>query len=208
VSVYKDPRSPFWQFDFQWHGHRFHGSTKATNKREAEKIEAAEREKAKQHVAQIEAARTSVRLQDVASRYWTEVGEHHSGSQNTWRQLGLLITRFGKDKLITEMRDDDVAKLVAWRRGHPGKRGLLSPFAVNDTTEQLKKLFTQAKIWGVNFAHEPRWRNHWLKEPQERIRELVGDEAERIEAATRDDYLPIIRLAQATGLRLQECLLQ
>ena len=31
---------------------------------------------------------------------------------------------------------------------------------------------------------------------------------ERIEAATRDDYLPFFRFAQATGLRLQECLLR
>jgi integrase len=47
-----------------------------------------------------------------------------------------------------------------------------------------------------------------LKEPQERVRELVGDERERLEAATRDDYLPILRFAQATGLRLNECLLR
>jgi integrase len=207
VSVYRDARSPYWQFDFRWRGHRFHGSTKATTRREAQKIEAAERAKAKQYVAQIEAARTSLKLQDVATRYWTEVGERHSGSQNTWRQLGLLITRFGEDKLMTEITDADVVQMVAWRRGHPGKRGLLTAFAINDTTEQLKKLFTRAKIWGVRFEHEPKWREHWMKEPQERVRELVGDEGERIEAATRDDYLPFFRLAQATGLRLRECLL-
>ena len=40
------------------------------------------------------------------------------------------------------------------------------------------------------------------------MRELVGDEAERLEAATRDDYLPFFRFAQATGLRLNECLLK
>jgi integrase len=40
------------------------------------------------------------------------------------------------------------------------------------------------------------------------VRELVGDEGERLEAATRDDYLPFFRFAQATGLRLRECLLR
>ena len=42
----------------------------ATTEREAEKVEAREREKAKRLVAQTEAARTSLRLDDVAGRYW------------------------------------------------------------------------------------------------------------------------------------------
>jgi integrase len=210
VSVYKDPRSPYWQFDFQLRGHRFHGSTKATTRREAKAVEHTEREKAKRHVAQTEAARTSLRFQDVATRYWTEVGQHHRDSQRTWHQLGKLVEFFGQDKLLTEINDDNVARLVAWRRGHrrPHDDALISPFTVNDLTEQLKKLFTKAKIWGVRFDHEPKWRQHWLKEPPERVRELIGDEGERLEAETRDDYLPFFRFAQATGLRLQECLLK
>jgi integrase len=60
----------------------------------------------------------------------------------------------------------------------------------------------------VRFDHEPKWRDHWLKEPPERVREFVGDERERLEAETRDDYLPFFRFAHATGLRLRECLLR
>src|SRR5262249_41275295 len=120
MSVYKDPRSPFWQFDFWWRGYRFHGSTKTATRREAEAIERNEREKAKQHVAQTEAARTSLKLDDVCGRYWQEVGQHHvgEGANNTWRELTRLIEFFGKDKLLTDITDDDVARLVAWRRGH------------------------------------------------------------------------------------------
>ncbi len=70
MSVYKDPRTPYWQFDFQWRGHRFHGSTKKTTRREAEGVERDEREKAKQIVALQQAARTSLRLDDVFGRYW------------------------------------------------------------------------------------------------------------------------------------------
>jgi integrase len=210
VSVYRKPRSPYFHFDFQWHGHRFHGSTKTANRRQAEKVEAAEREKAKRRVAQIESARTSLRLQDVATRYWTEIGEHLASSQDTWHQFGKLITFFGPDKLLTEIASDDVARMVAWRRGQPGRRTpLLSPYTVNATIKALKKLFTRAKqSWGVRFEYEPSWRDHWLKEPEERVRELVGDEGERFEAATRADYLPIFRLAQATGMRQNECLLR
>src|SRR5262245_15520140 len=98
MSVFKDPRSPYWQFDFQWRGHRFHGSTKAATRREAEKVEAAERESAKLFVAQTEVARTSLRLDDVAGRYWSEAGQHNTGARDTRRELALLIERFGEDK--------------------------------------------------------------------------------------------------------------
>ncbi len=213
MSVFKDARSPYWRYDFQTGGRRFFGSTKATTKRQAEAVERDEREKARAVVAVERAASTSRRLDDVAGRYWQEVGQHHAGAANTWKQIERLIGFFGKDKLITEISGDDVARLVAWRRGHRvergGKRGaLVGPFAVNDTTEQLKKLFTRAKTWGARFQSEPRWKDHWLREPQERVRELVGDEGERLEAATRVDYAPFFAFAHATGLRLNECLLR
>src|SRR6185437_8566917 len=184
MAIYKPPKSPYWQYDFETGGHRFFGSTKTRNKRDAEKVEAAARERAKQQVAQAKAVRSSLRLDDVCGRYWSEVGKHHERSDNTWHQLDLLLDFFGKDRRITDINDDDLCKLVAWRRGHHGKYGgLLSPFSVNDTTEQLKKILTRAKKWGARFECEPQWRQHWLKEPQERVRELVGDEGERLEAA-------------------------
>jgi integrase len=209
MSLYRKQRSSFWRYDFWWRGCRFHGSTKCTTRREAEKVEAAERERAKVHVAQIAAARTSLRLDDVAGRYWQEHGQHHAGAGDTEYRLELLIEFFGKDKLITEIAGDDVAKLVAWRRGHRAKfqnRTLLSPHTVNHTTEQLRKLFTRAKLWGVRFEHEPRWRDYMLKVPDERVREVSEREAALL--ATGDDYEPFIAFARASGLRLGECLLR
>jgi integrase len=209
VSVFKDSRSPFWRYDFQVRGTRFFGSTKATTKREAETIERQEREKAKQVVAQTQAARTSLRLDDVAGRYWLETGQHSTGARDIHQRLGYLLERLGKDKLVTDITGDDVAKLVAWRRGHKNRSGnLISPFTVNDTTRQLRTLFVRAKAWGVRFDHEPEWRKFWIPEPPERVRELVGDEGERIEAATREDYAPFLTFAKVSGLRFSECLLR
>ena len=48
MNIYRNPRSPFWHFDFQYRGHRFHGSTKTTDRREAEAIERGERRKVRQ----------------------------------------------------------------------------------------------------------------------------------------------------------------
>jgi integrase len=209
MSIYKSRKSPYWQFDFEFGGHRFFGSTKRTNRREAEAVERAERERAERHVKQARAAATSLRLDDVAGRYWHEVGQYHAGADNTERQIGYLIDFFGRDRLITEITGDDLAKLVAWRRGHRTRGGaLISPFTVNDAAEQLKKIFTRAKAWGVHFGLEPEWRKYWLTEPQERVRELRDDEAERLAGAMREDYAGFFAFAHASGLRLRECLLR
>jgi integrase len=168
-----------------------------------------EREKAKRLVAQLAAAKTSLRLDDVADRYWNEVGQHHAGADNTEHDLALLIEFFGKDKLLPEVTGNDVARLAAWRRGHRRKDGaLISPHTVNHTTKQLRKLFTHAKLWGVRFEHEPKWSKHLLAVPDECVRELSDDEAERIAAVMRDDLVPFFAFACASGLRLKECLLK
>jgi len=207
MSVYRDPRSPYWQFYFRWRGHRFFGSTKATTRREAEKVEAAEREKAKAYLAAQAAARTSLRLDDVAGRYWSEKGQHHAASRNIWKRLSLLIKFFGKDKLITDITDDDVRSLVAWRRGHRKPNhasALISPGTVNLTIMQLKTLFATLRPR----AQGPEWRKHWLPVRQEHPRELMGDEGERLEAQMRKDYAPLFAFAMATGMRQSECLLR
>lgn len=222
MSVYKPKNSPFYQYDFWWEGSRFHGSTKRTNERDANAVERAERERAKQQAAASRAASASLQIDDVAGRYWSEIGQHHSGHADTWRDLERLVEYFGPSKLLPEITDDDVAHLVAWRRGHRVIRTkkkrpkgapeppLITPATVNrSTTEVLKKLFTRAKTaWGIRFDREPNWKAHWLAEPQERERELVGDEGDRLDAATRADYGPFFAFARASGLRLRECILR
>jgi integrase len=209
VSIRRDPRSPFWQYNFQIKRHRFFGSTKKTTRREAETIERAERERAKLLIAQAEHARTSLRLDDVAGRYWSEHGQHLAGAANIWGLLGLLLDYFGKDKLITEIGDDDVARMVAWRRGQLNRGlDLISPHTVNTTTVALRRLFTRCKLWGVRFAHEPKWSRHLLKAPAERVRELSDDEADKLDAVMRTDLVPFFAFARASGLRLRECLLK
>ncbi len=217
MSIYRSKNTPYYLYDFQFRGHRFSGSTKCTSRREAEAVDRAEQEKAKQRITESENASTSLLLDHVIDRYWLEVGQHHIDSDNTWRNLSRLLDYFGPTKLLTEISDDDVTRLVAWRRGHRvilrnGKQSgkFIDPITVNrSTTQVLKKLFTRAKTaWGVRFNREPNWRAHLLPEPQERIRELIGDEGDRLEAATRDDLRPFFAFARASGLRLKECLLR
>lgn len=84
---------------------------------------------------------------------------------------------------------------------------MVSNATVNrSTTGMLRTLFAFAKSEGVRFDHEPQWLRHMLAKPEERVRELHDDEAERIDAAMRADYVPFFNFVRATGMRQRECI--
>ena len=97
-------------------------------------------------------------------------GKYHAGPGNTERDLTRLIAYFGKTKLLTEITDSDVTKLVAWRRGHKRPDGtLIASDTVNrSTTGQLRTLFAFVKAEGVQFDQEPQWHEHMMTKPEER----------------------------------------
>src|SRR6476660_1508905 len=104
MSVYKSKKSaPYFWFDFQIGGRRFHGSTRSTNRREAGKVEAQERERARALVKAQKHAAVSLEIDHVADRYWNERGQYHSGADNTSRDLARLVEYFGKTKLLTDI---------------------------------------------------------------------------------------------------------
>jgi integrase len=150
-------------------------------------------------------------LNEAAGRYWQEVGQHHRDRSGTWNALDLLTKHFGPDKRLDEITDGDVAGLVAWRRGHMAKRRNwpIAPATVNrSVVEPLRKLFIRARVvWRYSFPREPLWRNHRLKEPTERVRELHASESAALNGALRQDFEPWFKFASATGLRLAETLI-
>src|SRR6266566_505464 len=144
MSLYKPKNSSYYQYDFEWRRHRFHGTTKCKGRREAEAVERTEKDRAKQRLADTQAASTSLLLDHIIDRYWLEIGQHHVNKDDTWTDLSRLIDYFGRH-----------------RKDYP----LVTPSTVNrSTTEVLKKLFTCAKMrWGVTFNREPRWLAHMLE---------------------------------------------
>src|SRR5882762_9122945 len=114
MSVFCTKKSaPIYWYGFQIKRRRFYGSTKCTSRKEAEKFEAVKKEEARALIkAQLRAA-NSLQIDDVADRYWNQIGQHHAGSDTTERDLARLVEYFGKAKLLTEISGTDVAKLVA-----------------------------------------------------------------------------------------------
>jgi len=209
VSVFKTAKSaPYFWYGFQINRRRFYGSTRCTARKEAEKFEAVERDKAKALLKQSSLVAGSLAIDHVAARFWNQIGQYHAGADDTGRDLARLVDYFGKAKLLTDISGPDVAKLVAWRRGQrvKGASHLVSPATVNRScTVVLKTLFSFAKREGVRFEHEPEWKTHFLAEPNERVRELQDAESDLIATATRDDYKPLFDFVRASGMRQKEC---
>ncbi len=221
MSVYKPKNSPYYHYDFQIGGNRVYGSTSTSNRREAEAQEKVEKEKAKAAIKASKAATGGpLTINSAADRYWLEVGMRHANSDTTRTDLARLVSYFGETKLLSQITDDDLAKLIQWRRSQPAwgreqtkdkkPMKMVSSATVNRSTILvLKKIFTRAKrTWRHDFPLEPNWRDHWLAEPKERVRELKKTESIALELATRPDYEPIFAFVRATGLRLNECILK
>ena len=117
----------------------------------AEEVERLERDKARAAVDQLKGAATSLRLDDVAERYWLDIGQHHAGegapNTKTPARPPDRVLRQGQADHRHHRRRHRATGRVAARPSLA--RPIISPFTVNDTTEQLKKLFTRAKLWGA-----------------------------------------------------------
>ena len=211
MSVFKTAKSaPYYWFDFQICGHRFHGSTRCTTRKEAEGLEAVERDKAKALVKAMRRSRTSLLFDDVAARLWNERAQYDADPDATSINIARLVNYFGKSKSLTEINHNEAKKMVAWRRGHriKGRKDapLISPATVNrSATKVLQRIFTFAKAEGAQFELEPKWKELLLPEPEERVRELQDDEAAAFDDAMRVDYIPFFEFVRTTGMRLKEC---
>lgn len=218
MSVYKSKKSPYWQYDFQLRGHRFHGSTGCTARKEAERYESIEREKAKARVKAMAASKTSLLIDDVADRLWNDQAQYDAEPKATETNITRLVEYFGRTKSLTDIDHNEAKKLVAWRRGHHvSRRGtrtkeetdalpLISNSTVNrSTTKVLQRLFIFAKDEGAVFEKEPKWGELLLREPVERVRELQETEEDAIGEAMRADYQAFFDFARASGMRLKEC---
>src|SRR5258708_4855322 len=210
MSIWKPKNSPLYRYDFWLGGHRFHGPTECTTRKEAKAVEAVEREKAKALVKAMKQSRASLLIDDVASRLWNAEAQYDAAPDATDTNIDRLVSYFGKAKSLTDIDHNEAKKMVAWRRGHHvkgrKKAPLISNATVNrSTTKGFQRLFPFAKAEGAQFEREPKWSDLLLPEPLERVRELQEDEAAAFDEAMRSDYEPFFEFVRASGLRQTEC---
>jgi hypothetical protein len=119
VSVFITEKSkPYYWFSFQLERRRFFGSTRCTSRKEAERFEAVEREKAAAQIKAERRSRTSLALDDVAARLWNDQAQYDAGPDATFTNIARLVDHFGKTTSLVEIDHAAAKKGVAWRRGH------------------------------------------------------------------------------------------
>jgi integrase len=202
MSLYKPKGRTNYSYSFEIRGNRFSGSAGTGDRREAKKIvEQLKREANDELAKQAKfTAEGPMAFEIAASRYWIEVGQHLANSVDCFRYLGWLESQIGKHTTLDKITDSKVALMVATRRGDEVSNATVNRSVV----EPLRGLMRRAaRVWKVPVA-DIDWRQHWLKEPHERIREASRDEEAKLMAAMREDYAPAVRFAFLTGCRRAE----
>src|SRR4051794_16935667 len=103
MSVYKAKKSPYYQYDFQLGGRRFFGSTECGSRKEAEKFEAVERDKAKVLVKAMKRSAVSLLVDDVMERLWIAEAQFDADASATKKNLARLLDYFGRSTLLTDI---------------------------------------------------------------------------------------------------------
>jgi hypothetical protein len=129
MSVYKSKGSKSFRYDFWCGGYRFVGNCgESKTKREAKSVERKARIEAREEIARLNTLKGGpLTLDYAAGRYFAERGQHHAVPATALTNLNRILKFLGKDKLLSDITDNDVAKLIAWRRGHRVKDRKTAP---------------------------------------------------------------------------------
>lgn len=219
MSVFRSPKSPFFQYDFQVRGYRFYGSTKCRNERDAKETEKAKRAEAKRIVDEtFTSGRKPLKVGEAFDRWWKEVGEH-GNDPDIKRALVWLKEQIGPEINLHDLTDDHLSRAVEARRLHVMPAGkdangsqlhrVISNRTVNKTVVSLlSRVMNRArKNWNATIFREPVWSNHKLKERKRPVREITVDEDAKIDLVESRDYAQLREFAIIMGLRRRELLL-
>lgn len=218
MSVYKKNGRGTYSYDFEIRGRRFSGNTGATSKREAKRFEESQKEIERAKLAEeAKFFAPTMTFEVASSRYWLEVGQHHTNSDTTLTNLEWLRNAIGRNTEMEALTDSIVASLVAKRRGErvrrKGRNGkvhigkLIEPSTVNRTcTQPLREIYLRARdVWKIKVS-DVDFGKHLLDENQERVREASPEEEDAILGELSRGYDAAIRFAFLSGCRRMEIL--
>lgn len=219
MSVFRVRGSPYYQFDFQFKGHRFYGSTRCTDERSAREDEKARRAEAAVLVEQqLAHGRKPMTLGTACDRWWQEVGRHGS-DPDLKRALEWLADQLGRQVPLHAINDDMISQAVEARRRCVMRAGRdsegtqlyrpLSARTVNKTVPSLlRRVLNRArKAWSVAILTEPNWKAHFLPERRRPVREITPAEDERLDTIEAREFAELREFAEIMGLRRKELLL-
>jgi len=200
MSVRKREGSPYYHFDFIVKGRRFTGSTKTSSRREAERVEREEREKARD--AAKEVRKSVYTLGEACGIYWQEKGHRARGKwqADTARYLLQICKEVDESTLMSELGDKHVNQFVQGRMKKflPGK----GQPAINRALAVFRSLYNHAKDLHEQPVKAIRWSRHFLDEPDERVRWLTADELRLLLEHLPEHARVAVAWSVYTGMRL------
>jgi integrase len=193
MSTYKPKGSKRYLYDFKFKGHRYHGSTGLTSKRDADRFEAEVRRKA----ALGERVRPQRTIEEACDAWFHRKGQHLKSANDCLYQLGNLIRGLGASVPLQDLDLKALDSYIAARRAS------VSDSSVNREIHLLRRVVR----WNAKrdiASPEVDWREATLEEPGSRIRELSEDEERRLFAALPENLRPMVEFALLSGQRKAE----
>lgn len=112
MSVYKPAKSRFFQYDFQYQGRRFHGSTGQETRRAAEAVERRKRQAAALGELDVDDIPT---LQQAASAWWTDRAQHLRTADDVWTRIKICLRLVGERTRVSEIDSGVVLRAIQRR---------------------------------------------------------------------------------------------
>lgn len=184
-----DPRSPYYQYDFQIRKRRFHGSTRCTSERQAQRY-------IDRLVARINSGETfkpEITLDAACFAYWNDKGQHLASSYTVDYQLANLCTLIGGNRPLSAITAKDFREFIAKRRPN------VKPASINRELQLARRVWRH--VAEDNEASEIEWGKLILAEPKGRVRELNAKEEQRLFDKLPDSIKPLVEFAILTGQR-------
>lgn len=210
MSVYQTRKSPYFQYDFQIKGRRFHGSTGVETRRAAEEIERRLRRQAA--LGELDDA-SRMTLDQAAGRWWQEHGSTLRGGDRLAARIERAVLAVGPGTALGDITTDVVARAIQKRRGQGFRRSsaenareyLPKAGTVNrDMIDALRPILIRArKVWGATLP-EIDWQAVRMKEPRPKPREFAGVELDAVKAEVLPHWHDLIDFAARYGCRLSE----
>lgn len=193
MSLHKPKKSRFWHYDFQFRGHRYHGSTGCTSKRDAERFEAEQRRRA----ALGEKVRPQIALDLACGAWWEAKGKHLRSHATVIYQLANLAEGLGKSKPLQDLTLADLDGYIARRRAK------VKNASVNRETALLRRVIEWHGARGFDVPVIA-WKEAKLREAQPITRTLDAAEEKRLFDKLPESLKPIVEFALISGQRKAE----
>ena len=195
MTIYKPANSPYYHFDFQLKGRRFHGSTGVKSKTLARQVEDRERQKAALPSLQ----RPPITVDEACGLYQEKVQELPSWKTMRY-MLKELVSGLGKKKLISDVGQRELQKYFG------GRRKGRSASSVNREIENARAVWRHVEKSRYDVGEMPDWRSLRLKTSRHAPRELSFDEEVRLFTHLRTDVKDAVEFLLKSGWRRDEVL--